>query len=367
MIQTAEAMSNGHPDKVADIIADSVVDACLKEDPEAICGIKTLVSRNLIVVSGELGIYKTPDIERIVRKSLSALGFDGQREKFNALTCKIQLACNDYNFELARRHVGEIHEQGAPDQCLAIGYACDETNLLLPAAPVFARALIDQLAAVRPHFPYLRLDAKSLVSVETNTFRPRVRSIVLSTEHEPGFDVSKIRADMREAVIDTTLRRFIDKNTKIYINPIGPFENAGPYAETGLSGRKVVVDAYGDRVPVGGGAFSGKDPSKCDRSASYYARLVAKSVVANDFATACTVKLSYCIGLSNPCSLEIETKENSIPPKTIEEKILEHFDFKPRSIYNQLRLHQVSYEEITKKGHFGRLELPWEVPRYLQP
>lgn len=357
---TAESVSNGHPDKVADILADSLVDAHLKEDPEAHCGIKTLVSKDLIVISGEIGSRANVNMEKVVRETLLELGFDGQRETFNGLACPILPQYNDVRHELDDPTLATFHEQGAADQCFVVGYACDETNLLLPAASVLARRLIDQLTLVREKLPYLRLDAKSLLMMEYKEGVPTLHTVVLSTEHESGFPIRKLRTDLEEQVISPILSGVITPQTRIFINPIGPFENAGPHAETGLSGRKIVADAYGSAAPVGGGAFSGKDPSKCDRSAAYYARHIAKNVVANGLATSCRVMLSYGIGLSRPLSVDIQAEGNTVPLFELEDLVRDRFHFTPRSIIQQLGLLNLSYKEIAKKGHFGHPDYTWE-------
>lgn len=359
----AEAVSYGHPDKVADIIADAIVDAYLAVDQEAILGVKTLVSRDLVVVSGEIGSNERIDIEHVVRDCLLRHGFDGERETWDSQKTEVRLAYNDVRHELDDPENTIFFEQGAADTCFVTGYACKETPQLFPAAPILARALIQQLGEVRTHIPYLRADAKSLVEIAFDDDTPFVKTAILSTEHEPGFSVKKLREDVQEQVIVPTLGALVTKNTVIVINPLGQFEKAGVYAETGLSGRKIVVDQYGSAVAIGGGAFSGKDPSKLDRAGAYYARYVAKSVIAANLADDCTVTLAYGIGMSRPLCVKVIV-DGKISRET-DKIVQENFHFTPRSIIQQLGLLHLSYEDLAKNGHLARDGLPWEKPRPL--
>ncbi len=363
----AECVSNGHPDKVADIIADAVVDSYLQFDPEALCGIRTLVSRDLIIISGESDSFKEVkelDIEGTVRKALKDLGFDGLRETFNHETCRvinvIQHTVLDPNFY----DQSVVFEQGSADQCFVVGYATNETNNLMPSASLLSRALIDRLVVVRRNLDYLRLDAKSLVSVEYREGIPRIESIVLSTEHEPGYPIKKLREDIEEKVIHLVLGRLMDQKTVVNINPIGAFENAGPYSESGLSGRKIVVDNYGSSCAVGGGAFSGKDPSKLDRSGAYYARHIAKSIVHSGIAKQCKITLAYGIGISRPLSVRVEASGSELSNSEIEHIVRENFILTPAFIIAYFGMKNLCYQEIAKKGHFGN-NPPWESVRFL--
>lgn len=366
----AECVSNGHPDKVADIIADAVVDQYLNADSESLCGIRTLVSKDLIIVSGESDSFTIKDvkdlnIEGVVRKTLEQLGFDGVREKFNASKCEIITRIQHTLLDPDFYNPLQVFEQGSADQCFAIGFATDETSSLMPTASSLSRILIDQLSAVRSKLDYLKLDAKSLVCVDYQEGRPRIESVLVSTEHIQGFSIEKLRQDIQEQIISPVLGSLMDQKTVVNINPIGAFENAGPYSESGLSGRKIVVDNYGNSCAVGGGAFSGKDPSKLDRSGAYYARHIAKSIVASKIARECKITLAYGIGISRPLSVKVEASGTELSNIEIEEIVRKNFLLTPAFIINYFGMKNLSYQDIAKKGHFGN-DNPWEQARYLR-
>ena len=371
---TSESVTEGHPDKLCDYISDSVLDAYLEKDPNARIACETVAGKGEIFITGEItSIAEEIDIEKIVRQAIKEIGYDNSKTEIDYRTCKITTNISKQSPDIAQgvdksleTKKGEnIISEGAGDQGIMFGYACDETEELMPLPISLAHKLAKRLTTVRKEkiLDYLRPDGKTQVTVEYENEKPkRIHTIVVSTQHLEEIDLQKLRKDIHDKVIDEVIpKHLIDNKTKYYINPTGRFVIGGPMGDSGLTGRKIIVDTYGGYSRHGGGAFSGKDPTKVDRSASYMARHIAKNIVANKLAKRCEIQLSYAIGIAKPISIYINTfGTNTIPEEEIIEKIEKKFDLTPRGIINYLDLQKPIYRKTTNYGHFGKPELSWE-------
>ena len=367
---TSESVSQGHPDKVCDQISDAILDAMLEQDPNSRVACETLVTTGLVVVAGEISSKAVVDYQEVVRKKIAEIGYNKPGLGFDAEGCAVMISVHHQSPDIAQGvNVGQgLHkEQGAGDQGIMFGYACNETKTYMPFAIYYAHRLIEYLTMMREkdRISYLRPDAKSQVTVEYNGLKPvRIDTIVLSTQHDPDVTRAVIERDMVEKVIKKVIpARFLDPKTKYHINPTGKFVIGGPHGDSGVTGRKIIVDTYGGYGAHGGGAFSGKDPSKVDRSAAYAARWVAKNLVAAGVATHCVIQFSYAIGVAKPISIHVDTYgTGKIPEEKIVGIIEKLFDLTPAGIIKRLDLKRPIYRETARNGHFGR-ELPeftWE-------
>jgi S-adenosylmethionine synthetase len=367
---TSESVSEGHPDKVADLISDAVLDAMLEQDPNSRVACETMVTTGQVVVAGEITTHAYVDIPALVRETIASIGYTDSDYGFDAQSCGILTALDKQSPDISMGvSEGEgLHgEQGAGDQGMMFGYACRETPQLMPLPITLAHKLLQQLTKLRKQgkIPYLRPDSKSQVTVEYVDGKPkRVDSVVISTQHGPKASHARIERDMVNQVIKKVVpAKYLDKETKFYVNPTGRFVVGGPHGDCGLTGRKIIVDTYGGMCPHGGGAFSGKDPSKVDRSAHYMARYVAKNVVAAKLADRCQVQLAYAIGVADPVSVLVETfGTGKLPDEQIGALVQEVFTLKPKGIIQTLKLRQPIFKLTTNYGHFGRQldEFVWE-------
>ncbi len=367
---TSESVSMGHPDKVADQISDAVLDAFLAEDPHSRVACETLVTTGLVLLAGEVTSEGRPQLADIARKTVADIGYTDAAMGFDSLTCSVQIALDRQSPDIAmgvNEGDGAFEEQGAGDQGLMFGYACDESPELMPLSIALSHQLVAKHAELRSsgELSYLRPDAKSQVSIEYIDGVPaRVDTVVLSTQHSEDVTQEQIHEDIRNKVIASVVpANLLDDDTKYLINPTGRFVIGGPYGDCGLTGRKIIVDTYGGHGRHGGGAFSGKDPSKVDRSAAYMARHVAKNVVKAGLAKRCEVQLSYAIGVAEPTSVLVETfGTGTLPEAEIEQIVRKNFELKPKGLIEYLDLKRPIYKETARHGHFGR-ELPdftWE-------
>ena len=356
---TSESVSEGHPDKICDQISDAVLDAILAQDPMARVACEVAISSDLVLVMGEIDTQATVNYEKIVRQTIADIGYTAEYG-FNPQTCKVMLCLNPQSTAIGQG----VDRQGAGDQGMMIGFACDETRELMPLTVSLSHRLVRRLAEARKtgQLCWLRPDAKSQVTVEYACGKPkRVDTIVISTQHEPKISQAAICQQVKEHIIRDVCADWIDDKTCFFINPTGNFEEGGPAADAGLTGRKIMVDTYGGVARHGGGAFSGKDATKVDRSAAYMARYVAKNIVAAGLAKRFELQVSYAIGKPQPTSLAIETfGTGRIPDKTIEELIDRHFDMSPSAIIRDLGLRRPIYKQVAAYGHFGREDVPWE-------
>ena len=367
---TSESVSEGHPDKVADQISDAVLDAILMQDPHARVACETMCSTGLIVLSGEITTHATVDYNVIPRETVRNIGYTSSEIGFDATTCAVLTAFNKQSPDIAQgvdRNKEEEMEQGAGDQGLMFGYACDETPQLMPMPIFYAHRLVEQQAKMRKSnkLPWLRPDAKSQVSVRYIDGVPQsIETVVISTQHDP--DVSY--ADLREGVIEEIIKpvlpaKILGSQIQYLVNPTGRFVVGGPMGDCGLTGRKIIVDTYGGTAHHGGGAFSGKDPSKVDRSATYAGRYVAKNIVAAGLAKRCEIQIAYAIGVARPVSLMVQTfGTGKISDEKLAELMSRHFDLRPRAIIHELDLLRPIYRKTAAYGHFGREEpdFTWE-------
>jgi S-adenosylmethionine synthetase len=361
---TSESVTEGHPDKIADQISDSVLDAVLAQDPTGRVACETLLTTGLVVVAGEITTSCYVDIPRVVRETIREVGYTRAKFGFDYETCGVITAIDEQSGDIAMG----VDKLGAGDQGLMFGYACTETEELMPLPIMLAHKLCLRLTQVRKsgQLPYLRPDGKSQVSVRYVDGKPvAVETVVISTQHGPETGLSRIREDMIEQVVLPTIpKHLIDPNRVTYhINPTGRFVTGGPMGDTGLTGRKIIVDTYGGSCPHGGGAFSGKDPTKVDRSACYMARHVAKNVVAAGLAERAQVQVAYAIGVADPVSIMVETfGTGKVPNSKLEQLIRRHFDFTPAGIIKYLDLRRPFYRKTAAYGHFGRNEpeFTWE-------
>jgi S-adenosylmethionine synthetase len=363
---TSESVSEGHPDKVADQISDGVLDAIFSKDPYARVACETFVTTGLVLVGGEITTKAYVDIQDVVRKTVERIGYTHAEYKFDSESCSVLNAIHSQSPDIA---LG-VDKGGAGDQGLMFGYACDQTPELMPMPIMYAHKLVKKLAEIRKAqnglMPYLRPDAKSQVTVEydNNNVARRVDAVVISTQHDGDAGQKKIKEDCIENVIKKVIpEEYLDKNTKYFVNPTGRFEIGGPHGDSGLTGRKIIVDTYGGWAPHGGGAFSGKDPSKVDRSATYAARHIAKNVVAAKLAKECLVQVAYAIGVAKPVSVLIRTNGTGvIPDKEIARIIMKEVDLTPKGIIDRLKLRKPIYQKTAAYGHFGRTDkdFTWE-------
>lgn len=369
---TSESVTEGHPDKLCDYISDSVLDECLKQDKNSRVACETLASKGEIYITGEITSKANINIEQIARNTIKEIGYNNASADIDYKTCKIIVNISKQSQDIAMgvdksledKEGGAIQSEGAGDQGIMFGFACDETEEFMPLPISLAHKLAKKLSEVRKskEIQGLRPDGKVQVTVEYDDGKPlRVDTVVLSTQHIDGIDIEKLRKEVKEKIIFKIIpNNLLDENTKYYINPTGRFVIGGPLGDSGLTGRKIIVDTYGGYARHGGGAFSGKDPTKVDRSASYMSRFFAKNIVANGYAKKCEIQLSYAIGVAKPVSIFVDTfGTETIPSSEIIKKV-EKFDLTPRGIINYLDLQRPIYRLTTNYGHFGKDNLPWE-------
>ena len=365
---TSESVSEGHPDKISDQISDAVLDAALSQDPNARVACETLVKTGMVVLAGEITTTASIDYEKLVRATVNGIGYDHSDKGFDGHTCAVINALGAQSPDIAQGvDRADPQDQGAGDQGLMFGYATDETDVLMPAPITYSHRLVKQQSRVRKNnqLPWLRPDAKSQVTFQYEEGLPKaIDAVVLSTQHDPEIALSDLQEAVMEEIIKPVLpEKWLNAKTRFHINPTGNFVIGGPVGDCGLTGRKIIVDTYGGMARHGGGAFSGKDPSKVDRSASYAGRYVAKNIVAAGLARRCEIQISYAIGVAEPTSISIDTfGTGQISDRAIETLVREHFDLRPYGILNMLDLKRPIYERSASYGHFGRLEpeFSWE-------
>ncbi|SES84049.1 methionine adenosyltransferase [Natronincola peptidivorans] len=375
---TSESVTEGHPDKICDQISDAILDAIFAKDPNARVACETSVTTGLVLVAGEITTECYVDIPKVVRKTIEEIGYTRAKYGFDADTCAVLTAIDEQSPDIAmgvnealESKTGEMQDEleaiGAGDQGIMFGFACNETPELMPLPIALAHKLAKRLSEVRKNgtLSYLRPDGKTQVTVEYDGDKPvRIDAIVVSTQHSPEVDRKTIEIDIREHVIDKIVpSELLDENTKYYINPTGRFVIGGPQGDAGLTGRKIIVDTYGGYARHGGGAFSGKDPTKVDRSAAYAARYVAKNIVAAGLADKCEIELAYAIGVAQPVSIMVETfGTGKVEEEKMVQLIRKHFDLRPAAIIRDLDLRRPIYRQIAAYGHLGRtdIDLPWE-------
>lgn len=370
---TSESVTEGHPDKLCDYISDSILDEYLKQDSTSRVACETVASKGLILVTGEITSKGEVDIEAVVRNAIKEIGYDNSKTDIDYKTCEILINISKQSNDIAlgvdkslETKTGEdIVSEGAGDQGLMFGYACDETKCFMPLPIYLAHKLSKRLTEVRKQgvINYLRPDGKVQVTVEYENGNPiRVDTVVVSTQHIEEIEQDKLKEDIMQEVIKEVIPSdLLDDNTKYFINPTGRFVIGGPLGDAGLTGRKIIVDTYGGYSRHGGGAFSGKDYTKVDRSASYMARFLAKNIVANGYSKKCEIQLAYAIGIAKPVSVYVDTFGTGIiSDEEIVQKIQEKFDLTPRGIINTLNLDKPIYKQTSNYGHFGEKDLPWE-------
>ena len=371
-IFTSESVSEGHPDKVCDQISDAILDSYLAQDPNSRVACETLIKNNTVIVAGEITSNGTPNIEEVIRNTVNEIGYNHDDLGFNGNNCEIQNLISKQSQDIAQgvnEGEGEDLDQGAGDQGLMFGYACSETPVLMPAPINLSHELVLKQSEVRKNgeLSWLRPDAKSQVSVVYKDDRKTVdyvSAIVLSTQHDEDISQDEIKAKVREKIINPIIpTEWIKEDTKIYINPTGKFVIGGPVGDCGLTGRKIIVDTYGGMARHGGGAFSGKDPSKVDRSAAYACRYVAKNIVAAGLAERCEVQVSYAIGIAEPTSITVDTLgTGNLSENEISQIVRDNFDLRPKNLINLLDLKRPIYKNTASYGHFGRenKDFSWE-------
>ena len=365
---TSESVTEGHPDKVCDAISDAVLDAALAGDKYSRVACETLVKTGFVVIAGEITTKSSIDFGKIARKAIKDIGYTSSDIGFDADTCGILIAVEPQSPDISQgvtEGQGLHKDQGAGDQGLMFGYACDETPELMPAPIMYAHQLSKQLAAVRKKgaVDFLRPDGKSQVTVEyENDVPKRIETVVVSTQHGPEVKHKALKEAVMELVIKKALpKHLLDSKTKYFVNPTGRFVVGGPCGDAGLTGRKIIVDTYGGMGRHGGGAFSGKDPSKVDRSACYYARFVAKNIVAAGLAKKCEVQVAYAIGVAKPMGVYVQTfGTGKLPDDTLAAYVMKNFDMRPRALIEELDLLRPVYQPTSSYGHFGRSEFTWE-------
>jgi len=371
-IFTSESVSEGHPDKVCDQISDAILDSYLAQDPNSRVACETLIKNNTVIVAGEITSNGAPNIEEVIRNTVNEIGYSHDDLGFNGNNCEIQNLISKQSPDIAQgvnEGEGEDLDQGAGDQGLMFGYACSETSVLMPAPINLSHELVLKQSEVRKNgeLDWLRPDAKSQVSVVYKDDRKTVdyvSAIVLSTQHDEDISQDEIKAGVREKIINPIIpTEWIKEDTKIYINPTGKFVIGGPVGDCGLTGRKIIVDTYGGMARHGGGAFSGKDPSKVDRSAAYACRYVAKNIVAAGLAERCEVQVSYAIGIAEPTSITVDTLgTGNLSENEISQIVRDNFDLRPKNLINLLDLKRPIYKNTASYGHFGRenKDFSWE-------
>ena len=370
---TSESVTEGHPDKLCDYISDSILDSFLEKDENSRVACETVAGKGEIFITGEITSKAEVDIEKVVRQAIKEVGYDNSEIDIDYRTCKIIISLSKQSPDIAlgvdkslETKKGEgIESEGAGDQGLMFGFACDETKELMPLPISLAHRLAKRLSEVRKQkiISYLRPDGKVQVTIEYNDGKPvRVDTIVISTQHDSDVDLDVLKKDIKDKVIKEIVpKELLDEKTKYYINPTGRFVIGGPLGDSGLTGRKIIVDTYGGYARHGGGAFSGKDATKVDRSATYMARFLAKNIVANGYAKKCEIQFAYSIGVAKPVSIYIDTfGTNTIPEEEIVDKIKSKFDLTPRGIIEYLDLKKPIYRKTTNYGHFGKEDLSWE-------
>jgi len=367
---TSESVSEGHPDKVADQISDAILDAYLRQDPRSRVAVETMVTTGLVLLSGEVRSKAIVDVQQIARSIIREIGYTDPRLRFDADACGVLSSIHEQSADIAQGVDRDTDaDQGAGDQGMMFGYACRETPELMPMPIMFAHHLVRELAAFRKTtdlMPYLRPDAKSQVTIEYEDDRRtprRVHTVVISTQHDERVSQEKIRHDVQAILLPRVVpMEFIDADLILHVNPTGRFVIGGPHGDAGLTGRKIIVDTYGGRGAHGGGAFSGKDPSKVDRSAAYAARHVAKNIVGADLADEVDVQIAYAIGVAEPVSIYVDTLGTGVlPDDQLVEIIRDVFDLRPRAIIERLQLLKPHYCATAAYGHFGRSEFSWEA------
>lgn len=365
---TSESVSEGHPDKIADQISDAILDAIIAEDPKARVACETMIKTGMIIVAGEITTTTWVDIEEIARNTVVEIGYDNSDKGFDGASCAVLNALGKQSPDIAQGVDRESEEkQGAGDQGMMFGYATNETDVLMPAPITFAHRLVRRQAEVRKNgtLPWLRPDAKSQVTFAYEGGKPvAIDAVVLSSQHDPDVSMSDLREGVMEEIIKPIIPdAWVSSKTKYHINPTGRFEIGGPMGDCGLTGRKIIVDTYGGSARHGGGAFSGKDPSKVDRSAAYASRYVAKNIVAAGLADRCEIQVSYAIGVAEPTSISVHTfGTGNVSDAELTVLIREHFDLTPYGILTMLNLLRPIYQQTAAYGHFGRedIDLSWE-------
>ncbi|MFM8385344.1 MAG: methionine adenosyltransferase [Planctomycetia bacterium] len=365
---TSEAVTCGHPDKVCDVVSDSVLDAYLAQDPRARVACETYATNGLCLVGGEVRTQKPGvhvDVADVARQAIREIGYGDRRFGYPADDIAVMVVLGHQSSEIAQGVDRSDGEQGAGDQGLMFGYACRETDVLMPLAIHLSHVMARGLADLRRSgtLPYLRPDGKTQVTVEQDEHgRPRrLHALVVSTQHDEDVGQDRIRADVKKHLYPLLPQAMLDEGTRLHVNPTGSFSIGGPKGDTGLTGRKIIVDTYGGSAPHGGGAFSGKDPSKVDRSACYMARYVAKNVVAAGLAETCQVQLAYVIGVAEPVSVRVEATGGKVPDAVLSAAVRDVFRLTPKAIIDTLGLLRPIYADTAMRGHFGRPGLPWEA------
>lgn len=373
---TSESVSEGHPDKVADQISDAILDALLADDPQSRVAVETLVTTGLVVLSGEVTSRAYVDVQQIARDVIAGIGYTDPQLRFDAESCGVLSSIHEQSPDIKQgvdEDAGLLKEQGAGDQGMMFGFATRETPELMPMPITFAHQLVRELAAIRKEttlMPYLRPDAKSQVTIEYEEDRKtprRVHTVVISTQHSPDVGLQKIKDDVRDILLPRVLpAELVDDELILHVNPTGRFVIGGPHGDTGLTGRKIIVDTYGGKGAHGGGAFSGKDPSKVDRSAAYAARHLAKNLIAADLADEVEVQIAYAIGVAHPVSIAIDTNGTGVIPDNLLTRVVEEVaDLRPAAIVQRLGLLEPQYRPTAAYGHFGREEFSWEQLDYV--
>lgn len=370
---TSESVSEGHPDKVSDQISDAILDAMLASDPESRVAVETLVTTGLAIVSGEVTTKAYVDVQEVVRDVIREIGYTKASYRFDSESCGVLSTIHQQSPDIAQGVDSSADkQQGAGDQGMMFGYATNETDVLMPVTLHYSHELLRQLAHIRKNtdlMPYLGPDSKSQLTVEYDENKKpiRINTVVLSTQHDEGVEQSQIRADIKKHLLSSVLpEELMDDKTILHVNPTGKFVIGGPHGDTGLTGRKIIVDTYGGRGAHGGGAFSGKDPSKVDRSAAYATRHIAKNVVGAGLADECLVQVAYAIGIADPVSIYVNTNgTGKVSDEKLSQIITSTFDLTPSGIISRFDLKRPIYRKTAAYGHFGREEFPWEKLDYI--